>query len=584
MNPLLLTDFYKVHHKFMLPKGLTSLYETGTPRGSRFPHIDYIIVAGLQWFVLKYLIKEFNEHFFFTEYRNSSSLLSYKKKGMMEKYKRHIKLKSYDHIEALFDLGYLPIEIKSLDEGTKCPVRVPFYTIKETHPDFAWLVGYIETLMSCCIWQMFTSATLAFDFKKLLIEWANKTDQNNIGFVNWQGHDFSMRGMSSPESAILSGMGHLFLFEGTDTVPALYQLEESYDYEDYDVDHSIPATEHSIQCSHYDYLTEDESAYFEHILTEYPEGPVAMVGDGFNLWKFIMIFLVKFKDRIMSREGKLVIRPDSGNPVDIICGKISRTLGSVIEIGYFLAEFYHEMETKKQYFIYDGNVFSVERDRLEEVAREYGIDQMFEFGKHTTIGDVIDGGRYSYITPEKISIEESKGVIELLWDIFGGTVNEQGYKVLDSHIGAIYGDAINRDRALQIFERLEAKGFASTNIVFGIGSYTYQYNTRDTFKFAMKGTYCEFQEEFWASPESLEPGIRTVRKEMFKDPITDNGFKKSAKGLVRVDMNNKGELVLKDQCTKEEEQDGLLTTLFKDGVLVKRHSLTQIREKINSYL
>lgn len=530
MNPLLYVDFYKVHHPFMFPKGLSSLYETGTPRGSRFPHINYVIVAALQHFCLKYLKEEFNNHFFHISlFGRESYSKSYEDKhhlerrlkeikaDVMTKYKRRIKLKSYDHIEALFDLGYLPIEIKSLDEGTKCPVGVPFYTIKETHPEFAWLVGYIETLMSCCIWQMFTSATLAFDFKKLLIEWAIKTDQNNIGFVNYQGHDFSMRGMSSVESAILSGMGHLFLFEGTDTVPALYQLEESYDYEDYDVDHSIPATEHSIQCSHYDYLTEDESAYFEHILTEYPEGPVAMVGDGFDLWKFITIFLVKYKDWIMKREGKLVIRPDSGNPVDIICGEAFTKMG-------------------------------------EYVGK--GTDLYIE-----SVDDTPQG----------------KGVIELLWDIFGGTVNEQGYKVLNSHIGAIYGDAINRDRALQIFERLEAKGFASTNIVFGIGSYTYQHNTRDTFKFAMKGTYCEI------STEKMS-GTSVEIKEMFKDPITDSGFKKSAKGLVRVDMNDKGELVLKDQCTKEEEQGGLLTTLFKDGELVKRHSLTQIREKINTYL
>ena len=150
---------------------------------------------------------------------------------------------------------------------------------------------------------------------------------------------------------------------------------------------------------------------------------------------------------------------------------------------------------------------------------------------------------------------KEKGVIELLWDVFGGTINEQGYKVLDPHIGAIYGDSITIDRADEICSRLEAKGFASTNVVLGIGSFTYQYNTRDTFGFAMKATYVEVDGE---------------GREIFKDPITDDGMKKSAKGLMQV-YRNKGahgysNYVLKDQVSWDDEKGGELETLYKDGV------------------
>ena len=161
-------------------------------------------------------------------------------------------------------------------------------------------------------------------------------------------------------------------------------------------------------------------------------------------------------------------------------------------------------------------------------------------------------------------LPSDKGVIELLWDVFGGTVNEQGYKVLDSHIGAIYGDSITLERAEQICARLKAKGFASTNVVFGIGSYTYQYNTRDTFGFAMKATMVI---------------VEGQEREIFKQPITDDGTKVSAKGWLRVDKVN-DTFVLTDQVSYEESCKGELETVFKDGELIKDCSLAEIRQRL----
>ena len=154
----------------------------------------------------------------------------------------------------------------------------------------------------------------------------------------------------------------------------------------------------------------------------------------------------------------------------------------------------------------------------------------------------------------------------MLWGIFGGTVNSKGYKELIPQIGAIYGDSITLERAAEICERLKQKGFASTNVVLGIGSFTYQYNTRDTFGFAMKATYGEVNGE---------------GREIFKDPVTDDGTKKSAKGLMKIELKD-GKYSLKDQVSREEEKTGELKEVFRDGKLLKETTLAEIRERVKA--
>lgn len=240
----------------------------------------------------------------------------------------------------------------------------------------------------------------------------------------------------------------------------------------------------------------NEDKYIQHLLETYPTGILSMVSDTFNLWDICTKYMVKYKEEILARDGKLVIRPDSGDPVDILCG----------------------------------------------------------VKDHKTTED-------GYVTPK------DKGVIELLWDVFGGTINEQGYKVLDSHIGAIYGDSITIDRADEICRRLEAKGFASTNVVLGIGSFTYQFNTRDTFGFAMKATYVEVNGE---------------GREIFKDPITDDGTKKSATGLLFVKKMEDGTFKLFDkvQWDIENGTGGALQAIYINGQFENQTTLTEIRERL----
>lgn len=479
-NPLLLTDYYKVGHVFQYPHHTTLVYSNLTPRKSRFEHMDKMVFFGLQYFIKEYLLEYFNDNFF-----------AQPKEKVLADYKRRIvtslgtHLSTYEHIERLHDLGYLPVEIKALPEGSKVPMKVPCLTIVNTDPEFYWLTNFIESILSAIIWQPCTSATLSHEYRKLLDGYARETGMPTE-FVQWQGHDFSFRGMSSLETAITSGMGHLLSFTGTDTIPAIEALEKYYlaDADKELIGGSVAATEHSVMCSG---SKDGELETFKRLITEvYPSGIVSIVSDTWDLWKVCTDYLAALKEIVLQRNGKVVIRPDSGDPVKIICGD-----------------------------------------------------------------------------PDGKNENERKGVVELLWDIFGGTVTSKGYKLLDAHIGAIYGDSINLQRAADICEGLKAKGFAS-QVVFGIGSYTYQYNTRDTFGMAMKATYVEVAGE---------------GREIFKNPVTDDGTKKSATGLLQVKKEN-GQYVLHDKVNWQQEKDSELITVFKNGKLVKEYSLAEIRERL----
>lgn len=480
MNPLLLTDFYKVGHPFQYPKGTTLVYSNLTARKSRLEGVNEMVFFGLQYFTKEYLINYFNENFF-----------NQPKFKVISSYKMRIDaalggdLPTYQHIEDLHDLGYLPIEIKAVPEGSKVSMRVPCLTIVNTLPEFYWLTNFIESIMSAIIWQPCTSATIANEYRKILDRFAEETGMAKE-FVQWQGHDFSFRGMSSLESAILSGMGHLLSFTGTDTIPAIDAMEQYYNAHAYAeiIGGSVPATEHSVMCSG---EKDGELETFKRLITEvYPNGIISIVSDTWDLWKVCTEYLPALKEIILRRNGKVVIRPDSGNPADIICGN-----------------------------------------------------------------------------PNAKTENERKGVVELLWEVFGGTETDKGYKLLESHIGAIYGDSITRDVATDICQRLKDKGFAS-QVVFGIGSYTYQYNTRDTFGLAMKATYVEINGE---------------GREIFKNPVTDDGTKKSATGLLCVTKEN-GKYVLTDKVSWGQEKTGELQTVFKDGQLIKEYSLQEIRDNL----
>ena len=485
LNPLLLTDFYKTIHHMCYAPGMTKLVSYWTPRMSRKEDMNKVVMFGLQPFIKKYLIEYFNENFFKRE-----------KEEVISEYSRIISktlgqsAADTKHIEELHELGYLPIQIKAVAEGTRVNIKTPMIEITNTHEDFAWLVNYLETFMSCNIWQPMTSATIAYRYREIIEKYFELTVEN--GDVRRACGDFSMRGFSSVESAELSGSAHLLSFLGTATIPAISYLEEYYNcnVEDELVGLGTPSTEHSVMCS---YGQDELSAYKRLIKEVFPSGILSIVSDTYDYWNVVTNILPQLKEYILNRDGKVVIRGDSGDPVKIICGDINA----------------HK-----------------------------------------------DSPAY-------------KGTVELLWDIFGGETNSKGYKVLNSKIGTIYGDSITIERCEEICIGLMEKGFAANNCVFGIGSYTYQYNTRDTFGFALKATHAVINGE---------------EKFIFKDPKTDDGnFKKSQKGMCYVykageDILYKDELTIKDQ---EEVKDNLLELVFKDGSLIKDYSLSEIRNRLH---
>ena len=303
-NPLLLTDGYKTSHHKMYPEGTTLVYSNFTPRNVKYmPEMAKKIVVFGSQYVMKYIDELYRDNFF----SQPKEIVI----GEVKKYLSSYLGVEYDttHFEELHDLGYLPINVKSLTEGLLVNEKTPILTIYNTHPKFFWLPNFLETLISSLMWKPLHSASIAYGYKQVLLKYAQETDESNVGFVNFQGHDFSFRGMQHPESAISSGLGFLTSFSGTDTIPTLQASE--YYYKTTDVGFSVPASEHAVMTS---YGKSDEIAAFKRLMNQFPSGILSVVSDSFDLWKVCTEYLVELKDEIMNRDGKLVIRPDSGKP------------------------------------------------------------------------------------------------------------------------------------------------------------------------------------------------------------------------------------------------------------------------------
>lgn len=516
INSLYWTDGYKPGHQKMLAPGTTKLYGTWIPRSVKHaPKGITKIVSFGQQLVWKWLHDEFEENFFFTKEKRDAEYdhINHKEKAItfIKDMTLYLDME-YDgkHFEKLWDLGYLPIKVKSLPEGIETNPNIPHMTFVNTVDGFAWLTLYLETIVSSLAWKPSTAATIAKLYRRQTEEWVKKTDPEKMWLVDWMCHDFSARGLD-PMSQYLIGLGHATSFKGSDTLPVIPASRYFYGVKEDEMPiGSVNASEHSVSTTKI--FTVGEQQMIADWLELFPKGILSIVSDTFDLWKLITEYLPANKEAIMARDGKLVIRPDSGDPVDIICGKP-----------------------------YNG----------------------------------LPG----------IKPEEHKGLIKLLWDIFGGTINEQGYKVLDSHIGAIYGDSITPERQVQIYQRLAAKGFAATNIVLGVGSFTYQYNTRDTLGFAAKGAWFEVLHDSNSDYPSSEGEPYKQSYNIYKDPVTDDGTKKSLKGLLSVhdicDIKTGGSnIVCNQEQTWEEESQGLLQVIYEDGKFYNQTTLTEIRDRL----
>lgn len=483
-NPMLLIDFYKAVHSDMLPEKIEKSVSYFTPRMSRVKMWDKVVMFGLQAFIKTYLIEYFNEEFF--------------EKTLMEvvgEYKRVLNaalgknaFKS-EKIERLHRLGYLPIEIKALSEGTRVPMHVPMFEISNTHPDFAWLPQALESLISAELWHPMLSATVGASYREIVNKYYDISVEDSIPRAKALG-DFSFRGQECLQSAVKSSAGWCLSFLNTATVPVIPFLEQMYacDCEKEEVAFGAVSTEHSVMCSNYA-VDGDEITLLRRLLTEiYPDTSFSAVLDSYDYWNVIDEILPKLKKEILEHNGCMLMRGDSGDCVEVVTKTVFK-----------------------------------------------------------------------------------------LWDIFGGTVNAKGYKVLNPHVKAIYGDSITIQRCEEIYKILIEHGFACSNVALGVGSFSMQCVeeegelkpfTRDTFSSCIKATYCEVD----GKPIPI-----------FKNP-KEGGFKKSQKGLCCVYRDKEGALTFEDGFTKENlpKDNNLLETVFKDGKLIVEQSLAEIRNLLNN--
>ena len=310
-NPLFWIDFYKVGHVSQYPTDTQFVWSNWTARSSRVSGAKHVI-----WFSGQYVMWTLNEawkkHFFS---RPLSELLA--EYRMLIKATLGVAEPRTDHIEALHHLGYLPIKIYALPEGSSVPLGVPMFVITNTLPAFFWMPNYLETIISNKTWKACTSATTAQRFRRMIVEYVRQVGETDFSFVDWMAHDFSFRGMSGLEDAILSGMGHLLSFSGTDTIPAILAAHKYYGA-DLSCGGSVPATEHSVMCAG---TQEGEFETFRHQIEDvYPTGPVSLVSDTWDLWRVLTDYIPRLKESILARDGKVIIRPDSGDPVKIVIG------------------------------------------------------------------------------------------------------------------------------------------------------------------------------------------------------------------------------------------------------------------------
>lgn len=557
-------DVYKMGHGPLYPKHTNFAYGNGTPRADRLfigsksqsQFWDHKVV----WFGIQAVMREVAGIW-------DTSFFKKDKATVIRRYKRRMDtcigpgMVDIDAMAALHDLGYLPVTVLSIPEGARLNMNVPGYVIYNTKPEFYWVVNYLETIMSSLIWAMITNTTIAYEYRRVLEHFAHLTGSPIEG-VDFQGHDFALRGINNPTAAAFSNSGHLVFFKGTDTLPAIDFVEDMYfaDAEKEFLAASVVATEHAVATSNILYrlalkikalgkteaeipkeeldalkLEAEREFIIEAITEKVPTGIISLVSDSFDFWGVLTRVFPSIKEEILSRKpdanglAKVVVRPDSGDPVEVICGREILTY----------KEWQNGSKVNGQLvYHYDA----VCRVTLERTGYDF--------------------------TPYELSAEE-KGAVEVLWETFGGTVNEKGFKVLHERIGLIYGDSITVARTEEIMRRLMKKGFASSNWVLGIGSYTYQHNTRDTFGFAVKATAIQVDDLF---------------VELFKAPKTEGETnKKSAKGFLKVVRDEAGNYVLEQNQTfgidEIDTHSGELKVVFKDGKFPNPVTFSEVRAR-----
>ena len=577
MNSILKTDFYKVTHMLQYRDNITHFTSYLTPRGSRFQSIDKMVVFGIANFVNEYLFKGFNEEFFNVEWpvvRNE--VVEVLEKGLG--YPQRLVNNTLVKIGALHNLGYLPIEINGLPEGSICPMQVPAIEIRSTDFAFAWVAQSIESLLSCEFWHPTMSATIAHEYAKIAKAAYDKT----VCGVDYKTAmcDFSMRGQESYESAVASGAGFLTSFYNCSTVESRYYIERNYVHGEKVRVNGLTSTEHSVMCSDFS-LCGDERETLKRLLTEvYPDVSFSAVSDSYDFWRLVTEILPTLKEEIENHKGFIGIRHDSDEPVHALCGIRCINLNDILVYDVEVNDF-EDFENLAYEIINDDFYFTKE----ERVYIEYTFGNKNYHGVFDVVpyDEEVDTSGCKWVRCEisfigKERTPEDKGLVEVLYELFGGEKNDKGYIVINPKVKAVYGDSITIPRAKEIYDRLEKKGFAANNVSLGVGSFSMECLeedgvlkpfTRDSFSIAVKATY---------GRKRIADG--EVGFPIFKDPKGCEG-KKSLKGLCRV-VRKDGEFKVIQNLTEETYnayQTHKMVNYFKDGKPVK-YSFEDVRNRL----
>lgn len=300
VNPILNTDSYKASHWLQYPPGIknVSSYAEARPGGD----FDEVVFFGLRFYLEAYLSKPITV----ADVEQAREIV--------EAHGEPFNYDGWMHIVNVHG-GRLPLKITALPEGTVVPAGIPLLQIEATDPACFWLVSYIETALLRALWYGSTVATYSREVKKVILSNLDMTCDNPQAAVPFMLHDFGARGVSSYESAALGGAAHLVNFLGTDTMSALSFIQSVYGAPT--PGFSVPAAEHSTITS---WGIEGEADAYANLIDQFDgEGKiVSIVSDSYDLWNAIdNIFGNVLKDRVLAMKGRLVVRPDSGDPATI---------------------------------------------------------------------------------------------------------------------------------------------------------------------------------------------------------------------------------------------------------------------------
>jgi nicotinamide phosphoribosyltransferase len=451
-NFILDVDSYKPSHWLQYPPNTTGMYSYLESRGGRY---DATVFFGLQYLLTEYLAANDGRAFDATDIDEATAFakahgVPFNEQGWRELLTAHG--------------GKLPLRIRAVPEGTLVPTHNVLMTVESTDPAFFWLVSWVETQL-VRLWYPITVATQSFHIKRTILGYLKATSDDAFAEVPFKLHDFGSRGVSSRESAGIGGMAHLVNFEGSDTIEGIRFANHYYAHPM--AAFSIPAAEHSTITM---WGRERELEAYRNMVQRFakPGAIFACVSDSYDLWNVLEnVWGGELREEIERSGATLVVRPDSGDPADVV------------------------LKT------------------LETLERKVGTLQ-----------------------------------------------NSRGYKLLPRWLRVIQGDGIDHDSIARILSVLERHGYSASNVVFGMGGALLQRVDRDTQRFAFK---CS------------EATVDGKAVKVFKDPVTDRE-KRSKAG--RLSLVRDGTTL---RTVEGERADDCLETVFENGVILRRHTLEEVR-------